>query len=214
MIKILIADDQTLFCDSLKFLIEQEEDMQVVGCAADGREAYEFCAKLCPDIVLMDIVMPGCDGVEGTRLIKTEYDSIKVIILTTFSDQQNVTAALANGADGYILKEISSEDLILAIKNVAQGFGIIHKKTYNAIVNQFHSGGLLESNPINMDAVLSERELQVIRYIASGKDSQEIAELLYIGVGRVKNIVTGILKKLQVKDRAQLVIYAIKKNLI
>jgi DNA-binding NarL/FixJ family response regulator len=215
MIKILIADDQSLFCNSIKFLIEQEKDMEVVGCAINGREAFELCPKLKPDIVLMDILMPGYDGVEGTRLIKSEYDSIKVIILTTFGDQQNVAAALSNGADGYILKEISPEDLILAIRNVAQGFGIIHKKTYDTIVSQFHSSSLpVNPPPLSIEVALTERELQVIRYIANGKDNQEIAQLLYIGVGRVKNIVTGILKKLQIKDRAQLVVFAIKNNLI
>jgi DNA-binding NarL/FixJ family response regulator len=162
----------------------------------------------------MDLVMPECDGVEGTRLIKTANKSIKVIILTTFNLQQKITAALANGADGYILKDISAEDLMQAIKNAANGFGIIHKKTYNSIVNQFQSAAVPVNPPSTSEVVLSEREIEIIRYIAYGKNNQEIGQLLYLGAGRIKNIVTGIQKKLNVKDRAQLVMYAIKNNLI
>ncbi|HEX3045355.1 MAG TPA: response regulator transcription factor [Bacillota bacterium] len=214
MLKILLAEDQVLLRESLKVLLEQEDDLQVVGCASNGREAFELCESLAPDIVLMDILMPECDGVEGTRLIKAKYGSIKVLILTTFDNQENVYAALQSGADGYILKEISSKDLVLAIRNTAKGFGIIHKKTYDQIVNHFQSHTTESSTSGNPVVNLSERELQIIRWIVEGKSSREIADILYLGEGRVKNIITELLKKLNVKDRVQLVVYAIKNNLI
>jgi DNA-binding NarL/FixJ family response regulator len=210
--KILLADDQALFCDSLKFLLEQEKTIEVVGCVNNGREAFESCKKTEPDLVLMDIMMPECDGVEGTRLIKTNYPKIKVLILTTFNDQPNLAAALANGADGYILKEISAQDLLFAVKNTAHGFGVIHKKLYGNIVSQFQVNG---STPkISESIALSKRELQIIRLVTEGKENREIAKSLYLGEGRIKNIITGILKKLQVKDRTQLAVYAVKNNLV
>lgn len=211
--RILIADDQALFCDTLKFLLEQDQNIEVVGCVNNGRAAFEFCREMEPDIVLMDIRMAECDGVEGTRLIKTKYPKIKVIILTTFDDQPTLAGALSNGADGYILKEISAADLLLAIKNTAQGFGIIHKKMYGNIVTQFQVNRSIRPSSAG-EVTLSNREIQIIRLVTEGKENREIAKSLYLGEGRVKNILTGILKKLQVKDRTQLAVYAIKNNLV
>ena len=128
MIKVLIVDDQIILRESLKFIIEQDTDINVVGLAGNGAEAFSLCGKLKPDVVLMDIMMPDCDGVEGTRLIKSKYESIKVIILTTFNDEKNVSRAIKSGADGYVLKDISPEQLILAIKSVFNGFSIMQAK--------------------------------------------------------------------------------------
>src|SRR5690554_2342466 len=127
MIKVLIVDDQIILRESLKFIIEQDKDINVIGLAGNGKEAFSLCEQLNPDVVLMDIMMPKCDGVEGTRLIKSKYKEIKVIILTTFNDEGNVTRAIKNGADGYVLKDISPDQLILTVKSVFKGYSIMHQ---------------------------------------------------------------------------------------
>ncbi|MCX7922218.1 MAG: response regulator transcription factor [Clostridia bacterium] len=219
MIKVLIVDDQLILKESLKYIIEQDNDIEVVGCAENGKAALQMCDKFLPDVVLMDIMMPVCDGVEGTKLIKRKHSSIKVIILTTFSDDANISKALENGADGYILKEITPEELVMAIKNVAKGFGIIHKKTYNAIVRQLNSANnepehIIKEEKTKANIELTDREIVIIRSIVEGKSNREIAAELYLTEGRVKNIITEILAKLKLKDRIQLVVYAVKNNLV
>ncbi len=127
MIKVIIADDQLLLTESFKSIIERDPDITVMGCADNGLEAFKLCEKSLPDLVLMDIKMPEYNGIEGTRMIKEKYPQVKVLILTTFEDDQNMYEALKKGADGYILKEITPEELIQAIKNTVKGFGIFSK---------------------------------------------------------------------------------------
>jgi DNA-binding NarL/FixJ family response regulator len=138
-----------------------------------------------------------------------------VLILTTFNDEENIANALKNGADGYVLKDVRPEELILAIKSVASGLGIIHRDAFNTVVKQFSTSS--ENNAVKACSVqvdLTEREKDIIRLIVDGKDNKEIASTLFIAEGSVKNVITGILSKLKLKDRTQLAVFAIKNNLV
>lgn len=214
MIKTIVVDDEIILRESLKRLIEFDEEISVVGCGGNGLEALELCETFAPEIVLMDIIMPQCDGIKGTHLIKTKFPGIKVLILTTFDDDENIAKALQNGADGYVLKSITPEDLVLAIKSVAKGMGIMHKKIYNTVAKQFEAG---ENNGIKVagpPSNLSPRELSLLRYIVHGKSNKEIAAELFLAEGTVKNLVASLLEKLELKDRTQLAVYAVINHLV
>lgn len=236
MIRVLLVEDPWVERDGLRTALESDREVQVVGCAGNGREAFELCGRLAPDVVLMDMIMPGCDGIQGTRLIKTKYKSVKVLIVTGLGCYQYVSAALSNGADGFILGEAASEELLSAIKGVNHSFGLIHKKTYDQMIAQFRGQSvkpkspgfippdtslphiaMIPDNPAFTDnpvGKLADREKEIIRYIVEGKNNREISQVLYLSEGRVKNLITGILKKLGVKGRTQLVVYALKKKLV
>lgn len=215
MIRVLIADDQNLLADSLKSIIEQDKEIMVVGLAGDGTEASKLCDSLWPDVVLMDIKMPDNGGVEGTKLIKSKYNRIKVLILTMLDDERNIFRALENGADGYILKNVAPGELVLAIKNVYAGFGIISGKVFQIVRNQLTANKEV-SSPSLQDAGFGfgEDERKLIGLIAEGKSNKQIARELFLSEGRVKNIITGLLGKLNVKNRYELLSFAYKNNLI
>lgn len=215
MIKILIVDDMVIFRESLRFIMEQDEEISVIGCAGNGEEAAKLCEKLSPDLVLMDLMMPVCDGVEGTKLIKSRHKDIKVLVLTTFNDNIHVSNALKNGADGYVLKEVKPDELISAVKSVSKGFNIVHRDIFNTMVENLSSEEKKEPIKENKtDFKLTEREKKIIQLIVDGKSNRQIALTLSFAEGSVKNIITGILNKLNLKDRTQLAIFAIKNDLI
>ena len=213
-IRVLITDDQPVIRDGLKFIIEQDKEIKVVGCANNGIETLELCGTLKPDVVLMDIVMPVCDGVEGTRLIKEKFQNIKVIILTTFSDDDNISQALKNGADGYVLKDIESDELILTIKSIAKGLRVMHENAYNFVLNKLNTNGDLNKEIGLKDYGLTERENEIIRLIVFGKSNKEIASSLYLTEGSIRNMISSVLSKLKLKDRTQLAVFAVKNNII
>lgn len=214
MIKVLIVDDHSIVREGIKCIIEQDPDIEVVGTAADGEEAFDMCGKLSPDVVLMDLTMPGRNGVEGTLLIKNNYESIKVIILTIFSDDENVTKALNNGADGYILKDIKPIELIITIKSVALGLSIMQKNTFSSVVKHISN---CNDNPDliqnRLEVKLSPREMDLLRLLADGRDNREIAANLFLSEGSVRNLISGVLRKLNLRDRIHLVIYAVKNGI-
>lgn len=218
MIRIMLADDQKLLRESLKNLIENNSDMKVVASAVNGLEAYELCGTINPDIILMDISMPVCNGIEATKLIKSKYPSIKILILTASNDEEDVVEAIHLGADGYILKDIGTEELILSIKSAFLGLAVLHKDllnihSLNKPVSVRHSKSkTLKINGI--DVSLSERELKIIEMIVEGKDNKEIGASLFIAEGTVKNTITEIISKLQLKHRTQLAVYAVKNHLV
>lgn len=211
MIKVLLVDDAKLFREAIRNILEHDPELQVVACATNGNEAIEFCDQYLPDIVLMDIIMPVKDGVESTRLIKEKYSWIKIIMLTASSDDENVRNALKNGADGYVLKDVNPTELILTIKSAMSGLSIIDKSIYRQMVSKISQSPPAEELP---DVVFTERENDIIRLVGQGKTNREIAESLFLAPGRVKNIITVILQKLNYKDRIQIAIYAIRKKLI
>jgi DNA-binding NarL/FixJ family response regulator len=215
MIKVIIADDQLLLTESFKSIIERDPDIKVTGCAENGLEAFKLCEVSVPDLVLMDIKMPGYNGIEGTRMIKEKYPQIKVLILTTFEDDKNVYEALKNGADGYILKEITPEELIQSIKNTVRGFGIFSKTPFSLITRQFSANSEKEEPPVNISAFnLKDRDVEILRLIADGLTNKDIASKLCLSLGRTKNIISEIMAKLELEDRNQLASFAFKNKLI
>jgi DNA-binding NarL/FixJ family response regulator len=213
MIRMIIVDDMVIFRESLKFIMEEDSEIEVVGCAGNGKEAAELCEKFNPDLVLMDLMMPECDGVEGTRLIKSRSKSTKILILTTFNDSINVSNALRNGADGYVLKEVKPDELIIAVKSVAKGFSIMQRSAFDTVLgnlNKNEASTIIKERQID----LTERERAIIGLIVDGKSNREIAEILSFAEGSIKNSISGILNKLNLKDRTMLAIFAVKNNLV
>lgn len=203
-ITILLVDDQRLMRDGLRTLLELEDDLAVVGEAGNGEEALTRYAELQPTIVLMDVRMPGMDGVEATRRLHTQWPNAKVIILTTFDEDEYIFEGLRAGALGYLLKAVSGDELADAIRRVAAGQALIDPAVTRKVVDAF---ARLAPPARTVDAglaePLSDRELDVLKLVANGLSNREIAERLYLAEGTVKNYVTSLLSKIGVRDRTQ-----------
>ena len=212
-IRVLIVDDQALFREGLRTLLSVQADIDVVGEAGDGIEAIQECARLKPDVVLMDMLMPRLDGVETTRRLHAEHSGCQVIILTTFDDDEYVFDGLRAGALGYLLKDAPSEKLLEAIRAAARGESFLQPSVAAKVVAEFSR---LADHPSGEELVepLSEREREVLQLLSSGASNREIAEVLVIAHGTVKNHVTSILGKLGVRDRTQAAIKARELGLI
>lgn len=209
MIRILLVDDQHLIRQGLKTLLELEPDLQVVGESENGENAIALVEELQPDVVLMDIRMPVMDGVAATREICQQFTGTKVLVLTTFDDDQYVAEALRYGAMGYLLKDTPSEELATAIRSVHKGYtqlgpGLVEKIMKRVPIT---AAPLPAIPPPGWDE-LTPREQEVLRLIARGASNREIAQSLYISEGTVKNHVTNILNRLNLRDRTQAAIFA------
>lgn len=216
--RVLIVDDIKILRDCLKIVIERNSDFKVIGCAGDGIEAYEMAVKHKPDVILMDIMMPKGDGIEATRMIKNQLNDTKILILTTLGDEENVMKAMKCGADGYVLKEINGDELILAINSVKSGLRFIHKNAYSIetktqFIKDKKSDNEIKDYKDRGSVQLTSRECDVVRLVAQGLTNEEISNSLNISVGRVRNIVTETISKLMLKNRTQLAIYAVKNLL-
>lgn len=214
-IGVLLVDDQRLMRDGLRTLLELEEDMRVVGEAGDGAAAVEAFEKTNPDVVLMDIRMPGVDGVEATREIRTRWPEARVIILTTFDDDEYIFDALRAGALGYLLKDVSADELADAIRTVAAGGALIEPSIARKVLAEFsrRPPGLHADNN-EMIGEITERERQILEMIALGLTNRQMAERLYLAEGTVKNYVTGLFQKMGVEDRTQAALKAREMGLI
>jgi DNA-binding NarL/FixJ family response regulator len=209
-LKLLLVDDQDLIRESLHIVLGMDPDIEVVGLAENGHVAVKLSEEVQPDVVLMDIHMPIMDGVEATRQIKATWPHIRVIILTTFQEIGYVVDALSAGAEGYLLKAIHPKDLATGIKWVHQGGTLIPHDIAKMLVQQARDGGgggssedKEESNVRTETYGLSERELQVLHSIADGLNNREIAEKLFLSEGTVKNYISNIYSKMDVRDRVQ-----------
>lgn len=217
-IKLLLADDQDLIRESLHIVLDMDPEIQVVGLAENGRKAVELCGTALPHVVLMDIHMPEMNGVEATRLIKERFPDIRVIILTTFQEIQYVVDALGAGAEGYLLKAIHPRDLVSGIKWVSRGGTLIPQDIAKMMVSHIQGGAAAEARgQAGTPAVsvqepdsrsgsaygLSDREQQVLECIADGLNNREIAERLFLSEGTVKNYISSIYSKMDVRDRIQ-----------
>jgi DNA-binding NarL/FixJ family response regulator len=214
-IRILIVDDQTLFREGLHTLLSVQTDLQVVGEARHGEEALRLAAVLNPDIILMDLHMPILDGVAATRRLKSTHPAIKVLVLTTFDDDEDVFEGLRAGAVGYLLKDVPSEQLVEAIRGVARGESFLEPSLVNKIIAEF--ARLSPQRPSSSQPLmepLSERELDILRLLGQGASNKEIADHLVITVGTVKNHLTSILSKLGVRDRTQAALKARELGII
>ncbi len=210
MIRVIIADDQKIIREGLKFIIEQDEEIEVVGLASNGNEVLQLCEGDNADLILLDIVMPELDGIATTKILKEKNQDIKIIILTTFNEEELVTEALKNGADGYILKDIDSKELIYIIKNTLKGLKIFNNNVFDKIVNKINNQKKM--NKLNLN--LSEKELEIVKLIVYGKSNKEIASDLNLNEGTIKNIVSSILSKLNLDSRTQLAVFAVNNNLV
>jgi DNA-binding NarL/FixJ family response regulator len=204
MIRLLLVDDEPLICRGLKALLELEQDLEIVGEAENGRLACELAESMQPDVVLMDLRMPVMDGVAATQYLKTNLPHIKVLILTTFGDREYLTQSLRGGAVGYLLKNTPSEELAQAIRMVHRGYTQLSPGLGETIANQ------LPATP-NIDRKgwdeLTPREREILQLIAQGANNREIAATLFIAEKTVKNHITNILSRLELRDRTQAAIY-------
>jgi DNA-binding NarL/FixJ family response regulator len=212
MIRVLLADDQVMVRSGLRLIIESEDDLEVVGEAGDGQEAVRRARHNRPDVVLMDVRMPGMDGLEATRRITTELSDPRVIVLTTFDLDDYVYGALHHGASGFLLKDAGGDELVHAIRVVAAGDALIAPSITARLIAEFArrppSGGVT-----GLDA-LTDRETEVLRIVANGLSNAEIAERLHVSETTVKTHVSHILTKLSLRDRVQAVVAAYESGLV
>ena len=214
-IRILLVDDQPLFREGLRTLLSVHSDFEVVGEAGNGEEALKLARSLLPSVVLMDLQMPVLDGVAATRRLKAEQPQCRVIVLTTFDDDEMVFDGLRAGALGYLLKDVPSEKLGEAIRAAARGESFLQPSVAAKVVAEF---ARLTSKPTmnakTLAEPLSDREFEILRLIADGARNQEIAGTLFLAEGTVKNHITNILGKLGVRDRTQAALKARRIGLI
>lgn len=209
MIKVLLVDDQGLIRQGLRALLELEPDLEIVGEAENGEQAINLVAEFQPDVLLLDIRMPIMDGVAATKEIQKRFPTTKILVLTTFDDDEYVSAALQNGAMGYLLKDTPSEELAVAIRAVYKGYTQLGPGIVKKLLTQFSNGTPIHSTPVPSTLTeLTPREKEVLRLIATGASNREIAQELYISEGTVKNHVTNILNTLNLRDRTQAAIWA------
>jgi NarL family two-component system response regulator LiaR len=211
-IKVLIVDDHQVVRQGLRTFLELQEDIVVVGEAADGLVAVEMAGRLQPDVILMDLVMPRLDGITATRQIKSLADDVQVIALTSFTENDKVFPAIQAGASGYLLKDVSPDDLVEAIRAAHRGEARLHPDITRKLMDQVASPPVQEPKVPAQD--LTERELQVVRLVAQGRSNLEIARELVISEKTVKTHVSNILSKVHLQDRTQLAIYALKSGLV
>lgn len=206
-LKVLIVDDDALIRESLSILLDLEDDIEIIGTCSNGEEAFQFCKKNRPEIVLMDVRMPVMDGVLGTKIIKESFKDIKVVILTTFKDDEYIKEAIKNGAEGYILKNQSSDSIIDSLKAVTKGNMVFEKnvaQTISNFIKEDKSGKGFEKYN------LTNRELEILKNIGEGYSNKEISAKLYLSEGTVRNYITNLLEKLEMRDRTQLAIFYLK----
>jgi DNA-binding NarL/FixJ family response regulator len=214
-ITILLVDDQPLFREGLRTLLSVQPDFAVVGEAGNGAEALRMARSLCPAVALMDLQMPVLDGVAATRFLREELPDCRVIVLTTFDDDELVFDGLRAGAIGYLLKDAPSEKLGEAIRSAARGESFLQPSVAAKVVAEFaRLARKPEPRPHALIEPLSEREREVLRLIVNGANNREIADKLCLAEGTVKNHITNILAKLAVRDRTQAAIKAIEMELL
>ncbi|MEM7033606.1 MAG: response regulator transcription factor [Chloroflexota bacterium] len=206
--KVLICDDQALIRDGLEMLLKLEKDIEVVGQAQDGAEAMELVAKFQPDLVLMDLKMPGMNGIQATREICRHYPKVKILVLTTYDDDEWVFDALRAGAIGYLLKDTPRQDVIKAVRGTLEGKSFLDPAVAGKLVTQVVDQQTSPSSLITDK--LTKREVEVLQLIAQGLSNTDIATRLHLSEGTVRNHVSALFAKLAVTDRTQAAILAIK----
>ena len=215
MIRVLVADDQALVRGGFRSILEAEEDIEVVGEAADGREAVELAAELGPDVVLMDVRMPAMDGIEGTRrLLLRTAGGPRVLMLTTFDHDDYLYDAAKAGASGFLLKNVAPEDLIQAVRAIARGDALLDPVMARRLLDAFVQRPRPGSRAPTALEELTDRELEVLKLVGRGLSNPQIADELVIGVATVKTHVGNILTKLRLRDRVQAVVVAYESGLV
>lgn len=210
MIRILLADDHALFRQGLKSLLEAEPDFKVMGEAKDGREALRHALEAHPDVILMDIQMPGLDGVQATQEILREWPQAKVIMLTMYRQDGYVFEAVKTGAKGYLLKDVDAKDLIEAIRQVATGEVLLDAEMAEQIIQDFKAK---QENIPKTHAELSDREVQILKLVAQGYTNLEIAHEMALSEKTIRNRLSDIFQKLHLNNRTQAALYALREGL-
>ncbi len=210
-IKILIADDHAVVRDGTRQILEQEPDLEVIAEAADGAEAIKLAGSTRPDVAIIDISMPGIDGIEATRQIKKLYPSIAVLILSAYDDDQFVFSLLEAGAAGYLLKSVRGRELIEAVRQVHAGESVLHPAIARKVLNRFVPGSGKGAGHKSAE-VLSDREIEVLRYATRGLSNQDIADELCLSLRTVQAHLGHIFNKLQVSSRTEAVVRALKEG--
>jgi len=217
MIKTIIVEDQELIRKSLKVVLESISDISIIGMADNGKEAIDLCEKENPEIVLMDIQMPEMDGVKATEEIKKRLPHIKVIILSTFQDINHVKNALNAGAEGYILKAVDPQFLVTGIQMVYHGGSLIPQELAKEVFQFFRTSeekDILDQSPVVNIYELNKQELKILKYLAQGISNKAISEKMFLSLGTVKNYISNIYSKLDVKNRSSAIMKAIDEKII
>ncbi|WP_143316541.1 response regulator transcription factor [Clostridium sp. HBUAS56017] len=217
MINVILADDQTIVREGLKMILSLYDEINIIGEAENGEQLIKLLENSLPDVILMDVRMPIMDGVQATKIIKDNYKNVKIIILTTFNDDEYIFKAIKNGADGYLLKDAGSEYIFKAIKSVYNGAMLLDPevtvkvvKAFNSIIkNQSFNGSHDINNKLDL---LTPREMEVAKLVSQGKNNKDICQILFLTEGTVKNYVTRILGKLELNSRTELALFINQTN--
>ena len=210
-IRVIIADDVEILRRGLETVLAQDDSIKVVGTASDGKEAALLAEQLLPDVAIMDMRMPGFDGEYGIKRIKQNCPNVRVLVLTTFDDDETVQKAVQSGADGYILKEMDNERILGAIKAVSGGMNVYCANVFGSV----RGAAAPAAEPADESVSgLSERDRELLKLIAGGCDNKTIASTLFLAEGTVRNNISRLLEKLRLKDRTQLAVYAVKNKIV
>ena len=212
MIRVLMVDDHRMFLQGLRTLIEQEPDIEVIGECTNGYDALPAVLRLQPDVVLLDINMPGMDGVEATRQIMEQRPETGIIILTMYREDAHVFHAIKNGARGYVLKDVETIEVVRAVRSVARGESIIDPVLATRVLTEFQR--VWKNDNAKQRDGLTEREVEILRLIAGGLSNKEIGNRLSFSEKTIKNYITVIFQKLQLTDRTQAAVYAVQQGLV
>lgn len=210
--KILVVDDDALIRESLKILLDMETDIEVTGTASNGQEAYALCQSRQPDIILMDVRMPVMNGVRGTELIKSCFKDIKIVLMTAFEDDEFLQEAIRKGAEGYLLKNESSDSIIESLRAIHKGDAVFTKGIARSHMSMRDSAEALdEKNKKNSsDNAMTRQEMEILTLVGDGMSNQEISKKLLLSEGIVKNDIGKLLKKFRLRDRTHLTIFYLK----
>lgn len=213
MINVVLVDDQQIVREGIKMILSLDEDIVILNEAENGMQLLEILKETQPDVILMDVRMPVMDGVEATRIIKEKYKDIKVIILTTFNEDEYIFQGIRNGADGYILKDAGSEDIIKAIKTAYNGNMLLNPEVATKIVRAFNSLSSDKQTPNELKEqkeklkLLTQREMDVAKLVSQGKSNKDICHILFLTEGTIKNYLTKIFEKLELTSRTELALF-------
>lgn len=212
MIRVLICDDQEIVCEGLQRILESDPEITVVGQAHNGLEALERIPTANPDLVLMDLKMPEMNGIQATRKIREKFPQVRVLVLTTYDDDEWLFDAIRAGAHGYLLKDRPRGELLKAIKGTVEGNAFVDPAVTGKLLGQIAQNGPPRQPPLNIS--LSERETEVLQLLAQGLSNADIAQRLYLSEGTVRNYTSAIFAKLAVSDRTQAVVVALRYGLV
>lgn len=212
MVRVLICDDQEIICEGLEKILATDSEIRVVEIALDGREAVESVRRDPPDVVLMDLKMPGMNGVQATRAIRQSFPDVRVLILTTYDEDEWLFDAIRSGASGYLLKDTPRKELLDAVKGTAAGKSYVDPAVMGKILSHVEQGTQAEPAPTAIH--LTQREREILRLLARGLANTDIAHQLYLSEGTVRNYTSALFEKLGVSDRTQAAVAAIKLGLV